>query len=149
MVLEIARLKIRDDAVDAFAAGIQTGKDVIGSQPGCGSVRLLRCAEDPQQFLLFVEWEDIDRHMNFRQSEDFMRYRSTVQHTFAEEPSYLHYIALADLLLEAITRSAATGSLRWKASAAKGEQDLSESEHGLAVLSAEDVSKLLGFAACG
>lgn len=95
MVLEIAELKIREDAIDAFADGMKEGGSVIASRPGCGGVRLLQCVEEPQQFLLFVEWDDVNWHMKFRESEDFKRYRSAVQHTFAEGPSYRHYVEQA------------------------------------------------------
>jgi heme-degrading monooxygenase HmoA len=36
---------------------------LISASPGCEGVRVLRCAETPNRYLLLIEWQTIDDHL--------------------------------------------------------------------------------------
>jgi quinol monooxygenase YgiN len=89
---EFANITVKEDAVAQFRSGIAEGAGIIARQPGCSSVDVWQCMEDPNEFVLHAAWDDVAAHDAFRESEDFPAYRATVQETFAARPTYKHYV---------------------------------------------------------
>ena len=99
MILEHARLSVLPGRGDEFLAAFSEASSIIRSMDGCRSVRLLRCLETCDEFLLLVEWETLEHHtVGFRQSESYQRWRELLHHFYDPFPEVLHYEAV--LLIE-------------------------------------------------
>jgi len=91
MVTEIAHLIIKSGEEAAFEKSVALAKPHFLSANGCHGVSLARCIEHPQQYQLFVQWETVDHHMvEFRQSENFQKWRELASPHFAEAPRVEH-----------------------------------------------------------
>ena len=90
MVLEVALIDVTDP--DAFAAAYLGAREILASTPGCRSVRMTRGVESADRFVLLVEWDDVDAHLqNFRATERFTRWRAAIGPWFAEPPRVEHF----------------------------------------------------------
>jgi heme-degrading monooxygenase HmoA len=69
MLLERTELQIREGMEQAFATAMtDKGLELLASVPGVRSVQLGRGVENPQKFLLLVEWEAMESHIAFSKS---------------------------------------------------------------------------------
>jgi heme-degrading monooxygenase HmoA len=92
MILEIALIDIRPGQEDAFAAAYGRARHLVATTPGCRSVRMVRGIESPSRFVLLVEWESIEAHLEtFRGSDRFGRWRAIIGEYFAGPPVVEHY----------------------------------------------------------
>jgi heme-degrading monooxygenase HmoA len=105
MVLEIALIDIRPGQEDAFAAAYAGARHLVASTPGCRSVRMTRGIESPSRFVLLVEWDSVEAHLeNFRGSDRFPRWRGLIGEHFAGPPVVEHFTdmdSLADVEADA------------------------------------------------
>ena len=92
MVLEIAIIDVRPGQEDAFAAAYARARHLVGTTPGCRSVRMTRGIESPSRFVLLVEWDSVEAHLEtFRGSDRFGRWRAIIGEYFAGPPLVEHY----------------------------------------------------------
>ena len=91
MVVEVAQFQITAGTEDQFAAGYRAVRDIIAQSPGCLSMRMTRGIESPSQFVLFIEWESVALHEQFRASEGFPAWRAGIGPCFAGPPNVEHY----------------------------------------------------------
>lgn len=92
MVLEHAVLDVRPGEEDAFEAAFATAKGIIASMPGFAGLRLERCIEKPSRYLLLVEWDTIEDHVDgFRGSEPYDEWRRLLHHFYDPFPDVEHY----------------------------------------------------------
>ena len=90
MVLEVALIDVTDP--EAFATAYLGAREILTSTPGCRSVRMTRGLESANRFVLLVEWDDVDAHLqNFRATERFTRWRAAIGPWFAEPPRVEHF----------------------------------------------------------
>jgi quinol monooxygenase YgiN len=95
MVTEIAVFQAVPGKEDAFAQSIMRGIEVVKRDPGCRSVSVHRCIEDPARFLLVVAWDSLEAHTEgFRKSPLFAEWRSHINGLFLDSPAVHHYQAL-------------------------------------------------------
>jgi len=84
MITEIAEFEIKPGMEEKFIAGVESCKPVFHRAPGCHGVELHRSIEHPAQFLLLVQWETVEHHMEgFRNAPDFAIWRAAVGECFA------------------------------------------------------------------
>jgi heme-degrading monooxygenase HmoA len=92
MVLEIADIQVLAGAGDEFAAAYRSVRDVVAGTPGCGAIRMTRCVESPERFVLLVEWDSLEAHeQNFRATERFATWRAAVGPYFERPPLVEHF----------------------------------------------------------
>jgi heme-degrading monooxygenase HmoA len=92
MIFEHALLNVAPGKEDAFEEAFPSARAVMEKSPGCRSVRLFRSVESPDRFLLFVEWESVEAHMEgFRKSDEFARWREIVGPFFAYLSDMEHF----------------------------------------------------------
>jgi heme-degrading monooxygenase HmoA len=97
MVLEIALIDIRPGQEDAFARAYAKARHLVATTPGCRSVRMTRGIESPSRFVLLVEWDSIEAHLeNFRASDRFARWRGHIGEYFATAPVVEHFSDVVD-----------------------------------------------------
>jgi len=90
MVLEVAQFDIKPGSEAAFEAGYRGVVSVLRESPGLLSLRMTRGVETPARFLLLVEWESLEAHQAFRDSERFAVWRAGIGAHFARPPQVEH-----------------------------------------------------------
>ena len=92
-VLEVALIDIQPGQEDDFAAAYLTARHLVESTPGCRTVRMTRGVESPSRFVLLVEWDSVEAHLeNFRASERFGQWRAIIGPYFATPPVVEHFL---------------------------------------------------------
>ena len=92
MVLEVALIDVSPGQEDAFAAAYRVGHPILATTPGCRSVRMTRGIESASRFVLLVEWDSVEAHLeNFRNTERFVQWRALIGSHFAKPPLVEHF----------------------------------------------------------
>ncbi len=92
MVLEVALIDVVPGQEEAFAAAYGKGHEALATTPGCLSVRMTRGIESPSSFVLLVEWDSVESHLeNFRNTARFTTWRELIGPYFAAPPVVEHF----------------------------------------------------------
>jgi heme-degrading monooxygenase HmoA len=92
MVLEVALIDVREGREGEFVAAYGKAYSILATAPGCRSVRMTRGVETSTRFVLLVEWDSIDAHLdNFRATERFAQWRSLIGPYFDGAPRVEHF----------------------------------------------------------
>lgn len=92
MVLEIAQYTAQPGKADDFQAGLRKGLEIIRKAKGCLSATPRRQIEDPDKFVVTIEWETLEDHtVGFRGSPQFAEYRSHLAGLYIDPIVALHY----------------------------------------------------------
>jgi heme-degrading monooxygenase HmoA len=92
MILEIATLNVIRGREAEFEAAFAEARPIISSMPGFLSLRLERCLEHPNRYVLLVEWRALEDHtIGFRQSKEYARWRELLHHFYDPFPEVEHY----------------------------------------------------------
>ena len=93
MVLEVALIDVLPGSEDDFAAAYAKAREILIGTLGCQSVRMTRGVETPERFILLVEWESVDAHLdNFRATERFTTWRGLIGPYFDGPPRVEHFV---------------------------------------------------------
>jgi heme-degrading monooxygenase HmoA len=93
MVLEVALIDVVAGREDEFAAAYGKAREILTATPGCRSVRMTRGVETPARFVLLVEWDSVDAHLdNFRATERFTQWRALIGPYFDGAPRVEHFV---------------------------------------------------------
>ena len=92
MVLEVALIDVVPDSHEAFAAGYRQDRSALEQSPGFISMRMTHGVETPTRFVLLVEWESIQAHKEFQDSDRFAIWRSGIGPHFANPPRVEHFV---------------------------------------------------------
>ncbi|WP_127501423.1 antibiotic biosynthesis monooxygenase family protein [Actinoplanes solisilvae] len=93
MVLEVALIDVTPGAEEEFAAAYKIAYPILAGTPGCRSVRMTRGVESASRFVLLVEWDSVEAHLeNFRNSERFPQWRGWIGQFFATPPVVEHFL---------------------------------------------------------
>jgi heme-degrading monooxygenase HmoA len=96
MVLEVALIDVRPGQEDEFAAAYAKARELVATTPGCRSVRMTRGIESPSRFVLLVEWDSVEAHLeNFRNTDRFPQWRGHIGPYFAAPPVVEHFTDVA------------------------------------------------------
>ncbi len=89
----MAVLKIKSGQSESFETAFSEASNIISSMVGYISHELLRCLEQPDQYLLIVRWEKLEDHtIGFRKSEKYQRWKKLLHHFYGPFPTVEHYI---------------------------------------------------------
>jgi heme-degrading monooxygenase HmoA len=92
MVLEVALIDVRAGEEDAFTDAYRRVRGEVLTTPGCRSMRITRGVESPSRFVLLIEWDSVDAHLqNFRATDRFVRWRQAIGPHFASPPTVEHF----------------------------------------------------------
>lgn len=96
MILEHGVLDIGAGEEAAFEAALRQALPLITQAQGFGSIRISRCLERPNRYLLLVEWETLSHHTEgFRQSPAYEEWRRLLHHFFEPMPTIEHFRPVA------------------------------------------------------
>jgi heme-degrading monooxygenase HmoA len=97
MILEHAILKVRSGQTAEFEAAFGRAKTIIAGMAGFQSLTLSRCIERPETYLLLVEWDRLEDHIEgFRGSADYQQWRTLLHHFYDPFPSVEHFERVDD-----------------------------------------------------
>ncbi len=91
MVTEYAEIRIQPGSSERFLAAVAEAVPLFRRARGCRSMRIEQRIEEPDMFVLMVDWETLEDHeVHFRQSADFQGWRQLVGSFFAGPPTVTH-----------------------------------------------------------
>ena len=92
MILEHAVLDVHEGQGAEFEASFVKAKPIISGSPGFRSLRLERCVEQPDRYLLLVEWDSVEAHEEgFRKSPAFEEWRELLHGFYPTRPTVQHF----------------------------------------------------------
>jgi heme-degrading monooxygenase HmoA len=97
VILEHALLGVLPGHEAEFQMAFADARPLIACQPGFRSLRLERCLEQPNRFLLLVEWDALEDHTEgFRTSPEYERWRKLLHGFYDPFPRVEHYETVLD-----------------------------------------------------
>jgi heme-degrading monooxygenase HmoA len=91
-VLEHALLDVIAGRETQFEAAFEKAQSIIAAMPGYRRHRLERCIETPNRYLLLVEWDSLEAHIDgFRNSPEYQRWKALLHHFYDPFPTVLHF----------------------------------------------------------
>jgi heme-degrading monooxygenase HmoA len=85
-------LLVKPGEEEAFEAAFAVARKLILASPGCAHLSLSRCVERSHAYLLLVEWERIEDHLEgFRGSPAFLEWRRLLHHFYDPAPVIEHF----------------------------------------------------------
>ena len=92
MILEHALLPVRLGLERDFEAAFSEARPIITAMPGFRPVSLSRCVERPSTYLLLVEWDQLDDHVEgFRRSPQYEKWKQLLHHFYDPFPTVEHF----------------------------------------------------------
>lgn len=92
MIVEYIRYHIDDDRRRAFEDGYATAQAALESSPHCLGWELTSCAEEPSQYILRIEWDSADGHLQgFRRGPDFSAFFEAIRPFVDDIQEMRHY----------------------------------------------------------
>ena len=96
VITEQAALDVIPGREAEFEEAFATAKAIIAASPGFVSLRLLRCIETPNRYLLLVEWDTLEDHTDgFRGSAGYEEWKRLLHHFYDPFPTVEHYSAIS------------------------------------------------------
>ena len=95
MITEHALLEVVPGRELEFVASMEKAKSLIAFSPGFRSLRVERCVERANCFLLLVEWETLEDHTEgFRGSPAYEQWRAALHRFYDPFPVVEHFEAV-------------------------------------------------------
>jgi quinol monooxygenase YgiN len=92
MIIEYIRYTIAEDQRDLFEGSYGRARDALAASPHCLAYELARCTEDPAQYILRIEWDSLEGHMEgFRRSPEFRTFFAAVRPFVSDIAEMRHY----------------------------------------------------------
>ncbi|MGW6378160.1 antibiotic biosynthesis monooxygenase family protein [Rhodococcus sp. NPDC055112] len=92
VIIEHALLNVRPGHESDFEAAFADAKSIISAMPGFEQLTLSRCIEQRGTYLLLVQWEKLEDHVEgFRGSPQYERWRQLLHHFYEPFPLVEHY----------------------------------------------------------
>ena len=92
MILESALLDVKPGEEADFEAAMRKARPLIAATPGFRAIKVQRCIETPNRYLLLVEWERLEDHtVGFRQSPRYETWRALLHHFYDPFPRVEHF----------------------------------------------------------
>jgi heme-degrading monooxygenase HmoA len=96
MILEHALLPVKPESSEAFENAFRDATPIIAGMPGFERLRLSRCIEKSDQYLLLVEWDSLEHHtVGFRGSPEYQEWRRRLHHFYDPPAVVEHYETIA------------------------------------------------------
>lgn len=90
-VIEYGVLTVLPGQQAAFEAAMAEAQPLITGADGFRGLRLARCVERPEAYLLLVEWDSLAAHTEgFRGSDAYQQWRAALHHFYDPMPTIEH-----------------------------------------------------------
>lgn len=91
-ILEVAILDVIPGQEPAFEEAFATAQQIIASIPGYLSHELQRCLENPNRYILLVQWRTLEDHtVGFRGSAEYQQWKALLHHFYDPFPVVEHF----------------------------------------------------------
>ena len=92
MIVEYVRYTIAEDRREAFEQAYGQAQASLQASPHCLVYELSHCVEEPDHYILRIEWDSMDGHLEgFRKSEAFQAFLQAVRPFFNDIEEMRHY----------------------------------------------------------
>ncbi|MFF2854793.1 antibiotic biosynthesis monooxygenase family protein [Peribacillus sp. NPDC058002] len=92
MVIEHARMVIKEELVEEFLQTINRASSILINANGYISHELLKNKENQTLFILVVHWSSLEDHVEgFVKSNNFLKWESMLNRYFSSVPEVLHF----------------------------------------------------------
>ena len=90
MIVEYIRYEVSD--AEALVRAYEAARASLDASPHCLAYELSRCSEDPKSFILRIEWDSSDGHLQgFRKSHEFGAFLTAVRPFLDQIREMRHY----------------------------------------------------------
>lgn len=95
MITEVAMLNVIPGKEAEFENDFRIAGQYISAIPGYIKHNLHRCFEQPNKYLLTVEWTTLEDHtIGFRKSSQYLEWKRLLHHYYYPFPTVEHYATL-------------------------------------------------------
>lgn len=92
MVVEYIRYRIAEDRRDAFEAAYAQAQGPLGASEHCLAWELSHGVEEPERYILRIEWDSLEGHeQGFRSSPQFREFFAAIQPFVGDIEEMRHY----------------------------------------------------------
>ncbi|RKH92486.1 MULTISPECIES: putative quinol monooxygenase [Myxococcaceae] len=92
MIVEYIRYTIPESEAEAFIASYTRAQDALLASSHCLGWELSRCTEDATRFILRIQWDSAEGHMQgFRKSPEFARFFAEIRPYVGRIEEMRHY----------------------------------------------------------
>jgi quinol monooxygenase YgiN len=92
MVVEIIRYNITPESAEHFKQAYTEAGNYLNSSPYCLSYEIVQGIEEPNNFIVRIEWDSVEGHMQgFRMGPDFQLFFALVRPFFNAVLEMKHY----------------------------------------------------------
>jgi len=92
MIAEYTRYKIEAVRREPFESAYQKAAESLKASPHCQAYELSHCVEDPDFYVLRIEWDSEDGHLKgFRSSPEFQSFFAAVRPYVNDIQEMRHY----------------------------------------------------------
>ena len=91
MVIERAELTIAEGKEAEFVAAMVRGVKLLSTARGGQDVTFGRSVENPSKFILLINWESVESHIDFTKTAEFASFRELAGPFFAGKPAMEHF----------------------------------------------------------
>ncbi len=96
MILEVAILDIKPGRSRDFETAFSEAQTIISSMKGYVSHQLQKCVENPNRYILLVNWQTLEDHtQGFRGSAAYPEWRRLLHHFYDPFPEVAYYEVVA------------------------------------------------------
>lgn len=96
MIVELALLRAKEGTAEQMKAGLQAARSVIAQADGYLGSTFTQGIEDPQRFVLRIEWDSVEAHtQGFRGGPLFPQWRAPWGEYLDGTPDVQHYEVIA------------------------------------------------------
>jgi len=97
LILEVAVLNVRGGQTRDFENAFAEAQPLISAIPGYLSHELRRSIEEPNKYLLLVQWRRLEDHtIGFRQSRQYQDWKRLLHHFYDPFPMVEHFEGVFD-----------------------------------------------------
>lgn len=92
MIVEYIRYIVPEPRRAAFEGAYDEAQSSLAASPHCLAYELSRCVEDPTRYVLRIEWDSADGHLQgFRKSAEFRSFLALVRPFVGNIEEMRHY----------------------------------------------------------
>ncbi|HLM68333.1 MAG TPA: antibiotic biosynthesis monooxygenase [Longimicrobium sp.] len=92
MIVEYIRYELGDGRGEAFEAAYAQAAPSLDASPHCLAYELTRCVEAPASYILRIEWDSAEGHMQgFRRGPEFPAFFAAIRPYVGEIAEMRHY----------------------------------------------------------
>ena len=92
MIIEHVHLQIQSEQSASFEQAFQQAKHLIAGMHGFLGLQLIRHVDDPQRYILWVQWHQLEDHqLGFRQSQAYQQWAKILHPFYAPMPTVEYY----------------------------------------------------------